>query len=136
VVFVTSRGRSAWCKSEPAHDDGQALRLLLGHHDRAGLDVQVSFSIGGGQAISRCQLGAPDYRPAPLEREPVQTGTLVPFATIRGNPAVDLSLVFLVASEVQVGRNRLWHVRRELEEELPEPFRGILRRGRSGEIAA
>jgi len=136
VAFVTSRGRSAWCKSGPAKPDGQPVHLLLGHHDQAGVDVQVNWSVGGGQAISRCVVESRAYQPTIMPSAPIVAGQAVELATISGTPPVVLSALFLAAADVKVGRNRLWHLRPELAFMVQEPYRAILTRGRSGESAA
>ena len=136
VAFVTSRGRTAWCKSTPAQPEGQPVRLFLGHYDRSGLDVQVNWSVGRGQARSRCQVESREYRPAIMLNEPVVSGHAVELATIAGTPPVVVSALFLAAADVQVGRNRLWHLLPELTSMFSEPYRAILTRGRSGENAA
>ena len=136
VAFLKSQAWSSWCKSEPPSDAGLVVRLLLGRYDAAGTDVQVGFSVGGGHVRSRCKIAGPDYRPLFPKTTFAETGDVVSFATVQGVPDAELSFIFLAAADVQTGRKRLWHIRRELAAAIPEPLRKVLSYGRAGEHAA
>ena len=136
VALVSSGEVSQWCKSERASASGQSVELLLGHHDAAGLDVQVNFSVGRGQAVSRCIVPSAEFRPVLLHVARATTGVFVRLATIPSAPEVIISVVLIGGSDVKVGRNGLWHLRRHLAPSLPEPLRSILSYGRAGQVAA
>ncbi len=59
------------------------------------------------------------------------TGTAHVVARVAG---VTFVVVLLPASAVKVGRNRLWHLRDDLAARLSPEVRGLLTRGRSGEM--
>ena len=136
VAWVTSGESSRWCKSKRASPDGQQVGLLLGHYDASGLDVQVSFSVGRGSARVRCTVPSEDYKPSVPGAVGVRTGEPSRLATIYSTPEIVLSLMFIAGSDVTVGRNGLWHIRRELAESVPEPLRSILSYGRAGQLEA
>ena len=128
-------GRVSWCKSERGTPGGQSVRLLLGHYDAGGRDIQVAFEIGEGQARSRTLVASPEYRPT-IGTSSISTGALVPFCTITGDPAIHLQALFLAAADVEVARDGIWHLRPRLVASVPESFRELLTHGRSGELAA
>ena len=139
VVAVTvcrRGGHVSWCKSERANPSGQPVRLLLGHHDSSGRDVQVNFSVGEGQVVSRTLVESPAYRPVIRPQIAGATGALMLFVTVEGSHQVDLLVLFLAGSDVKVGRNGLWHLKPQLLKSVPEAFRELLARGRTGKLAA
>lgn len=136
IVFCVRGANVSWCKSERPNPAGQPVRLLLGHHDSEGCDVQVNFSVGAGQVRSRTVVASPSYRP--LIPTPIAgaTAALLPFSAVEGSHQVQLSVLFLAGSEVKVGRNGVWHLRPALVESVPEGFRELLAHGRAGELVA
>lgn len=136
VAFVLREGRTSWSKSQPARGPELEVDLLLGHHDAGGLDVQVNFSAGSGQVISRCLLESVEFRPDLFTDRLKATGSVVQLGGPFGSPEITLSLLVLAASDVKVGRNRLWHLRPAVSTGLSEPYLGVLTHGRSGEYAA
>lgn len=136
IVAVTLLGRpesGCWCKSEPGLIDGQRVRLLLGRYDKLGRDVKVIFG-AGGQRDGRTMMPDARYRPDIPARTVCTTGSFVRFAIVAGEPAVPCWLLFLAASDVKVGRDRLWHLRKDLREGVAEPLRSILAYGRTGTL--
>jgi hypothetical protein len=136
VAFVSREGRVRWGKSQPTRGCELRVELLLGHHDQSGLDVQVNFSAGAGQAISRCMVPSAESRPTFLTERLVTTGAHVHVTDPFGVPEITLSLLVLAAADVKVGRNRLWHLRTVASTGVNELFLGILTHGRTGEYAA
>ena len=136
VSFAIRNGLASWCKSERGNLDSQGVRLLLGNFDSAGRDVQVAFEIGDGQVRTRTLVASPEYRPEIDTSRRIKTGDITSFCTLSGDPAVQLRVLFLAASDVEVGRNGLWHLRSRLVDHIPESFRALLAHGRAGELAA
>ena len=136
VSFVTRAGGVSWCKSERGNPVGHNVRLLLGHYDATGHDLQVAFEIGEGQARSRTLVTSGEYRPSIDAPSSVSTGTVIPFCTISGDPPIRVQALFLAAADVEVRRNGIWHLRARLVDYVPETFRKILTHGRAGQLAA
>lgn len=133
ISFAVKGGRVSWCKSGRATPEGQPVRLLLGHYDSAMRDVQVNFSVGDGGVVSRTVVDSPTYRPSIFPPMTITTARFTPFTTVEGASPVQLFALFLVGSDVKVGRNRLWHLRPKLAESVPTDFRKLLTYGRTGE---
>ena len=136
IAFVVRAGRAWWCKSERGAPGGQKIRLLLGHYDAAGRDIQVAFEIGEGQARSRTAVPSREYLPNIDTCRSFSTAVIAPFCMISGDPPVQLRALFLAAADVEVGRNGIWHLRSRLVPNVPESFQELLTRGRAGELAA
>ena len=136
VSFLIGSEGISWSKSERGQPDGQSIRLLLGHHDSDGCDVQVNFSVGGGQVVSRTLVQSREYIPKLLANCTVSTASIFNFGTIEGSHSVALAAIFLAASDVRVGRNGLWHLRRDFAESVPDAYRQLLSFGRTGHLAA
>ena len=136
ISFVVKGAQVSWCKSERPNLVGQPVRLLLGHYDSAMRDVQVSFSVGKGQVVSRTVVDSPTYRPNIQATMSVATARFLPFTTVEGSHPVELFALFLAGADVKVGRNGLWHLRRELVVSVPPDFRKLLTYGRTGEWPA
>jgi hypothetical protein len=130
-----SEGRISWCKSAPATDDGLSITLLLGQFDDTGLDLQVNLSVGDGHARTRCTVASPDYLPSIATSSRALTGVRFTLTTIEASPEVIVATLFLAATDVKVGRNRLWHLDADHGAGVPEDLRKLLSYGRSGEIA-
>jgi hypothetical protein len=134
-LLIGSEGIS-WCKSERGKPDGQSIRLLLGHHDAEGCDVQVNFSVGGGQVVSRTFVQSREYIPKLLANCTVSTASIFNFASVEGSNSITLAVIFLAAADVRMGRNGLWHLRRDFAESVPDAYRQLLSFGRTGYLAA
>jgi hypothetical protein len=132
VVFLTDGQEIHWSKSERAGHEDAEVRLALFWGDRAGVEVQASFSVNGGQRSSNTLLPFFGWRPELQERASCTTGQLSPFARIEGDPSLDFHTLFILASQVKVVRNGLWRIKPEVEAQLQEPLRGILTRRRTG----
>lgn len=123
LAIQESYGAWSWCKSSARKGPTQEVSLLLGEHDRAGTDVHVNFECGRGQVVSRCGVDSKAYKPAMPDTLDLKTGELATIAMITGEPVVALMLLVLAGRDVKVGRNHLWHLRRELADDVDEPFR-------------
>lgn len=135
LAIQESYGKWSWCKSAARTGLVQEVSLHLGEFDPLGVDVKVTFACGDGQVVSRCEVSSNAYMPTMPETIVTETGKLTTVATVNGQPEVRLVLLLLARRDVGMGRNRLWHLRRELAEEVGEPFRRVLSYGRTGETA-
>ncbi len=135
LAIQESYGKWSWCKSSARTGSVHEVSLLLGDHDPTGVDVQVTFTCGHGQVVSRFGVASRAYKPLMPETLELQTGRLTPVVVVAGAPDVRLMLLLLARRDVKVGRNHLWHLRRELTDGVDEPFRNVLSYGRTGEAA-
>lgn len=131
LSFISIGSHTEWSKSDRGSAEGLEARVMLGNYDRLGLDVQVNFSIGHNGPRWRTLVDSATYLPRLLIPKTFQTGGLIDFAKVEGNPLVELKAIFLARQDVKVGRNGLWHLRKELVEFFPESLRKILTYGRS-----
>jgi hypothetical protein len=97
------------------------------------MDVQVSFGVSGSVRW-RTLLPSEHYVPVLPESMEVLTETIFRFVCVEGTPRIEGWILFLPAHQVKVGRNGLWHLRKELEEAVNIPIRTILRYGRTGNL--
>jgi hypothetical protein len=136
VSFCVRESEISWCKSERPHPVAQPVRLLLGPYDSSGCDVQVNFSVGGGHVLSRTNVSSRTYRPLVPVAINASTASVSRFSIIEGSHRVELFVLFLVGADVKLGRNGLWHLRPDLVPSVPEAYRALLSRGRTGELTA
>jgi len=136
VTFVSSSDCIEWCKSKRPQPQGQSVRLLLGHYDSEGVDVQVNFSVGESGPRTRTTVTSAEYRPIVAAPIVGRSGRMIPFATVEGSRRVDLGILFVARTHVRVGRNGLWQVRPDVAERLPESIAYLLTHSRTGQFAA
>ena len=131
LVLLAVERRLFWAKSQPPTE-------------RPG----VSFSAHGWADATRSVSVTGSFHGAYLPSVPVEIGDEPPAACIMGKPQLSVgvphvvaqvqgvvfAVVLLPASAVQIGRNRLWHLREGIATGLPRRPRDILTRGRSGAI--
>ena len=132
VSFVCIGSHTEWSKSDRGSAEGLEARVMLGNYDSLGLDVQVNFSIGNNGPRWRTLVESANYFPQILVPKRFPTRHLISFARVEGKPDVELKALFLARRNVRVGRNGLWHLRKELVEFFPESLRKILTYGRAG----
>jgi len=132
IAFLRVGGHTAWCKSDRGSLHGLEVSVMLDRYDNFGLDVSASFSIGNNGPRWRTLVESANYFPKIIAPKTFLTGQLIDFAKVEGNPRIDLNALFIARKDVRVGRNGLWHLRKELVEFFPESFRKILAYGRSG----
>jgi len=130
VAFLRDMDCVSWVKC----DRGPALRvrLTLFNYDSDGQDVQVNLNVGDSYLRGRLIVSARDYRPDLQTTHACRTGEIMALSTVVGESVVEAAVMFLAVSDVQFGRNRIWHIRTELGEGLREPLAGILTGGRAG----
>jgi hypothetical protein len=136
MAFLHAGGITEWCKSERGDEHGLKLRLALFPYDVGLEDVQVNFSVARGGCRWRCTVQSSQYIPAIPERREVRTGVIEVFATIEGDPAIEVCVLLIARRDVKSARNGLWRLRRNLASSVPEPYGRILTYGRTGTIAA
>jgi hypothetical protein len=76
---------------------------------------------------------APVHIQAPMR---FRTGQIIRTGSFGGESNVMVYSLFLVRADVTVARAGIWHLRRELRNDIPNPWRGILNSGRAGQLHA
>jgi hypothetical protein len=134
VTFLRWQHHVEWGLSSRLEDCEIETRLAIFPYDKAGLDVQVSVSIGGGGPRYRCTVPAATYQPAMPPASPVDTGTVALLTTIEGDPKIDFLALFIARSDTKGGRNRIWHLRPHFHDAVPPQLKEALTYGRTGTI--
>jgi hypothetical protein len=127
MSFMQSPRHCEWCKSKK-DEASPEVRLALFPYDDVGMDVQVWF----WGLRWRSLVPSASYRPVFSDLQVLQAARIFRFATIDGDPPVNLFVLFLARSDVESSRKGLWRVRKRLESGLNEPFRRWLTYGRTG----
>jgi hypothetical protein len=133
VSFVISPDICLWVKSERDQQPPN-IRCVLFPYDRNGLDVQVNFGVGKSNRIWRTLVPSASYRPTIPEQIVLRTARIHHFATIAGNPSIELCVLFIAKANVTSSRSTLWRVRKQLAQDIPEPWRQCLTHSRTGQF--
>ena len=136
VVFLKAGPSLFWCKSERPTPSSAVIDLAFFVMGTTDTRVQVNLSFQGGHQRWVVPLSRPP-REIPVLREPAAwTGQPWCIVKVPSDPPITGYLLFILASEVSVGRNGLWRLRPVVAERVPEPFLELLTRGRTGEVEA
>jgi len=119
VAILESPASAEWCIS--VRDDSE-VRLAIFPYDQDGLDVEVTFSLGQGGRRWRTWVCSPTYFPVIRSSLVIETGRVVTFCTVEGEPQIELKALFVARRDVKSRRNGVWHIRPELADSLPLPF--------------
>jgi hypothetical protein len=131
LALLVADQRVHWVKSRPPAARSEVSFSAAGWEHRAR-SVSVTGSFHGAS-----------LPPVPVEidEEPPAACVLGELATTVGTPHVVARLngvafvvVLLPASAIKVGRNRLWRLREDIAGRLHPEVKGLLTRGRSGQI--
>jgi hypothetical protein len=134
VTFMRWQHHVEWGLSARLEDCAIETRLALFPYDKAGLDVQVNVSIGGGGPRYRCTVPSATYQPAMPPSSPVETGTVALLATIEGDPKIDFMALFIARGDTKGVRNFIWHLRPRFQDDVPQQLREALTYGRTGTL--
>jgi len=132
-------GKIEWASSNRVEIPSLPIGLALFKYDEFGRDVAVSWRVGAksdGIIQTRTMVASPTYRPTLPETSLRATGTPIEFAVVDGQPSISLCMLFLARSDTRSARNGLWHVRADLADAIPEPWKSVLTRRRTGEFLA
>ena len=102
-----------WGKSEVQPlADGCELGLALFPFDNIGLDVQVNLVVADGvYRRDRTRVATVTYLPEIPDVQQIACGQLFRLATIRGDPVIEVGLMFLPRTAVRKGRTGNWKPR-------------------------
>ena len=134
VLFLTAGTDIDWCKSERGRLEGLEVSVTLYRHDEPGI-FQVNAIAGMAGRRTATQI-PPGSRPEIVPQQGTITGRAQDLAIVKGNPVVIVSLLYVAASDVEIGRKGLWRVRPALADQIDEPLRTILSRDRTGQMRA
>jgi hypothetical protein len=132
IGFLVRGTEVYWAKSPPPTTPLELVVSVTAYaeftHDRA----TVSMSLGGSvlPGIPTRWDGATTALPVPPAT--CRACTVIP---ITSAPPAEFFAVFFPARLVRVGRNRLWRLREEHAQLLPEHVRTLLTRRRTGRVA-
>jgi hypothetical protein len=134
MTFLSTPTACNWSKSERGGTP-RKIRILLGHYDEQGRDVQVNFSVAGGYQLGRSRVHSPSYRPDVLSNREFPCGVIQKFAQVEGEPCIELLVLFLARRDVRSARCGLWRLRQELAESIADdPLRQMMTCGRTGQL--
>jgi len=129
-----------WGKSDPRPQaDACEVELALFPHDNIGLEVQVNIVVGdGGYRRDTTRVASVTYLPEIPDLQEIACGQLLRLATIKGDPVIEVGLMFLPRAEVRKGRTGNWKLRESssngglLSKVLSGPRAGAANLGASG----
>jgi len=131
LVLLAAERRMFWVKSEPPTERPVVSFSVSGLAD-ATSSVSVTGSFHGAYLPSvPVEIGDEPPRACTVGQPRARAGVPHVVAQVQG---IVLAVVLLPASAVEVGRNRLWHLREDVAIRLPPGPRDLLTRGRSGVI--
>jgi len=135
VILMVGREVS-WSKSErPASAPGEiSLSFFAMQDGRASTQVNISFQ-GGGRRHAAVLAESPLTIAVPAEVS-ASTGQCWCLARIKSEQPIAIHLLFIAASDVEIGRNGLWRVKESPATSLSSPWDSILTRSRTGEAEA
>jgi hypothetical protein len=136
LLFLGIGREVVWSKSErPGPEPGEIDLAFFGMQEEGGsTQLNVSFQ-GGGHRYATVLAEAPRSIEIPAESS-AWTGQSWCLARVNGPRPIGVHVLFIAASDVEVGRNGLWRVRKYLEGKVPGPWAAILTRGRTGDAEA
>jgi hypothetical protein len=107
-----------WGKSEVRPSaDACEVELALFPHDNVGLEVQVNIVVGGGgYRRDTTRVASLTYLPEIPDRQDLACGQLLRLATIKGDPVIEVGLMFLLRVEVRKVRTGNWKPRESSSE--------------------
>lgn len=135
VTLLASDAGLMWTKSNKRGGAELPVRVLVQPYDRAGLDVQVSCSVGTSDGHVRSCLRVPSaaYFPEPACGL-IDTGVASPFLDFVGEPSCRLAFLPLLRSDVLGARNGSWNVKPESVADVAAGWVRRLRYGRTGRM--
>lgn len=107
------------------------MKILFSPIDYEGKSCSVSFSVGDSVVCENCILQSSQTEPNPLPNI-YQTGEIIHFAQLLSTKPTILHILFLSKTDVQMLRNRIWHLKSEHLEGLDTTWRKVLTFGRTG----
>ena len=133
ISFIKSSGICQWVKSERDKQPPD-IRCVLFPYDDNGLDIQVNFGVGKSNRICRTLVPTASYRPSIPDKKVFKTACIHHFATIDGNPFIELFILFIAKADITSSRNTLWRIRESLVQSIPEPWGQWLTHSRTGQF--
>ncbi len=134
LILCEQSGVLRWARSDHrASEAGLPVTLTVTHY---GSRIWIFAGVGrpSGRGLVQAQTAVETFdRPTFLFDE-AMTGQVVPLCSISGEAALTISVLLLSRRDVRSRRLGLWGVRPSLLCDLGEPWRAVLRYGRTGEL--
>jgi hypothetical protein len=134
LILCEQSGVLRWARSDHrASQAGLPVTLTVTHH---GSRIWIFAGVGrpSGRGLVQAQTAVETFdRPIFLVDEAV-TGEVVPLWSISGEAALTISVLLLSRRDARSRRLGLWGVRPSLLGDFGEPWRAVLRYGRTGEL--
>ena len=134
VIFLRHGNIIEWSKSSLASSKSLEVTLWISRYDEINLKVQVGLSVGNGDRRFASFLESANYKPNIKAEITVNTGEILKFTEVEGNPKISFSVVFFARSDVKFGRNSIWRLRENTNILSIEDVRINLEKGRVGQI--
>lgn len=134
VVFLRHGNIIEWCKSSSASSKSLEVILWISRYNEINFEAQVGLSIGNGYRRFASLLESANYKPDIKADITANTGEILKFTKVEGNPKIFFGVIFIARSEVKFGRNSIWHLRENINVLLSDEEKIILERGRVGQF--
>lgn len=130
VSMLLIENKIVWCKSSTKNLFNNSIDLFLGSYDQEwGKITNVVFSICGAQTGRGVNIELCPSFPKSLI---YKTGCLNRFCNLSEKPKIEIWFIAIYASDIIMKRNRVWHLKKGLDESIVEPYSQIFSKGRCG----
>jgi hypothetical protein len=132
IAFALEPAFTYWVKSSPPSLELPVSIRVAAYADGSDDRCTVTLGLGGSFLPGFPAPATPGLPALALGAGTHPLGTAL---SIVQAPSVELCVVLVPGSLVEMGRNRLWRLRDRQAPHVPEPIRTLLTRRRSGRIA-
>ena len=134
LILCQQSGVLRWARSDHrASEAGLPVTLTVTRH---GSRIWVFAGVGrpSGRGLVQAQTAVETFDRPSLLFDDAVTGAVVPLCSISGEAPLTISVLLLSRRDARSRRLGLWGVRPSLLGDLGEPWRAVLRYGRTGEL--
>ena len=132
VVFLQRGNTIEWCKSSSSSSKSLEVALWISRYNEIDLEVQVGLSVGNADRRFASFLESANYKPDIKVEITANTGEILKFTEVEGEPKISFCVVLLARSDVKFGRNSIWHLRKDINTVFSDEVKRILENGRVG----
>jgi hypothetical protein len=131
LALIENEQRYSWVRCS-TRQHFLKMKILFSPIGYEGKSCSVSFSVGDSVVCGEpCVMHSHQTEPNPLPNI-YQTGEIIRFAQLLSTKPTILHVLFLAKTDVQMLRNRIWHLKPKHLEGLDAPWRKVLTFGRTG----
>jgi hypothetical protein len=132
LVMCQTGGSTHWARSSHrSSPDGLEIVLHCMARD-AHVWVHCGLGTPSGRAMVQSHTDVLRSPPPTIEEFGGSTGQVLPFARVEGEPPLILSVLLISRTDVRSRRLGLWGIKPDLLGAVAEPWRTVLRFGRTG----